>query len=177
VLLLLLTSTVIAQQSDDFPSIESMFSSLSSESGGKETSLTDSIDKMMQSLSDGGPVENTAQSVQTAITGPLIVEAVVPEINKEVVEAIDKQTNRYSPRLKLDGESFPSVRRVFPAERIAKHLQFRLRLDRPVGIEYQDRTVCLRGTVSTERQKELAALILRLEPGVDAVKNELVVAK
>ena len=159
-----------------------MFSSMALGSGGGEMPLTDSIDQMMQSLSEGGVVENTAESVQSAITGPLVVEEAVPETNREIVEAIDRRTNRYTPRLKFDSESFPMARPDTvdlrgTAERITKHLQSRLRLDRPIGLEFQGRTANLRGTVSTERQKEIAALILRLEPGVDTVKNELVVGK
>ena len=186
IVLLLFTSTAIVQgampDETAFPSLESMFGSMTSGSDGKETSLSDSIDKMMQSLSEGGAVQNTEESVKTAIEGPLVVEEAVPDTNKEVVEAIDKRTNRYSPRLKIDPVSFPLARPsigrgVLPAERIAKHLQLRLRLEQPINIEFQDRTVCLRGTVSTERQKDLALLILRFEPGIDAVKNELVVGE
>ena len=185
-LLLLLSSTAVAQRSTldaGLASMESMFGSMTAGSGGKEVSLTDSIDQMMQSLSDAGPVENTEESVQTAITGPLVVEEAIPETNREVVEAIDRKTNRYSPRLKLDFKDFPLMRPTatvgtsIPVERLIKHLQFRLRLDTPIALEFQDRTACLHGTVATEQQRELAGLILRLEPGVDTVKNELVVGK
>ncbi len=163
-----------------FPTVESMFSSLTSEAAGKEVSLTDSVDKMMQSMSAIGPAENTTKSVQSAVSGNLIVVETIPDTNQTVVESIDKKTNRYSPRLKIDFASFPlarpaSVEAPIPTERIAKHLQQRLRLDQPIEIEFLERTACLRGTVSTQRHKELAEMILRLEPGVDTVKNELVV--
>ena len=178
--LLFLSTPLFAQQSEtDFSAFGTMFST-STSGGGSETSLTDSIDRMMETLGGEGLVANTEESVQSAITGPLVVEDVI-DTSREFVEAIDRRTNRYSPKLRLDFASFPLKRQSaagisVPAERIAKHLQSRLRLEQPIAVEFQDRTVCLRGTVPTERQKELAAIVLRFEPGVDVVKNELVVS-
>jgi hypothetical protein len=47
----------------------------------------------------------------------------------------------------------------------------------PSSIEasYQGRTVVLKGVVATARDRDLAAKLIRLEPGVDQVQNELVV--
>ena len=178
VLILLLSTPLFAQMDEiDFPSTGSMFGSLTSD-GEKEVSLSEDIDAMVKALSDQAQARNTEESVRTAIVGPLVVEEVIPDINREIIEAIDRRTNRYSPRLRLDFESFPLVRTppvgVSPSvERIAKLLQRRLRLEQPIVIELSERTVNLRGTVSTERQKELAAIILCFEPGVDNVNNEL----
>ena len=47
----------------------------------------------------------------------------------------------------------------------------------PSSIEasYQGRTVVLKGVVATARDRDLAAKLMRLEPGVDQVQNDLVV--
>ena len=182
--LLLLSSAAIAQSTTDeaFPSFGEIFGSIASGTGGMEASLTDTIDRVVSTMTEQETTENTLESVQTAIEGPLVVEGEIPEINREIAEAIDSRTNRYAPRLKLDFESFPLVRSTSgkgptSAERIAKHLQIRLRLDQPISIDIRDRRAHLQGTVPTERHKELATIILRFEPGVDAVKNELDVKK
>ena len=183
VLILLFSAPLFAQTSEaDFPSMGAMFSSFTSTEGGKEVSLSEDIDTIVKSLSDQPKVKNTEESVQTAITGPLVVEEATPDTNREIVESIDRKTNRYAPRIKLDFESFPLVRRSsaempLPAERVAQHLQRRLRLEQPIAVEFHERTVSLRGSVGTERQKELAAIILSFEPGVDDVRNELIVAQ
>ncbi len=44
-----------------------------------------------------------------------------------------------------------------------------------VEASYQGRTVVLKGVVATARDRELAAKLVRLEPGVDQVQNDLVV--
>jgi osmotically-inducible protein OsmY len=46
----------------------------------------------------------------------------------------------------------------------------------PGQIEVQGQTVILRGTVATEHDRDLAERVVRLEPGVDQVQNQLVVA-
>ena len=45
----------------------------------------------------------------------------------------------------------------------------------PIEASYQGRTVVLKGVVATNRDRDLAARLVRLEPGVDQVQNELVV--
>ena len=46
----------------------------------------------------------------------------------------------------------------------------------PGQIEIQGRTVILRGSVATEHDRDLAERVVRLEPGVEQVQNQLVVA-
>ncbi len=172
-----------ADAETSFPSVDSILSSMTGE-GGKDVSLADEIDKkMMSSMSESAaPAQNTAETVQSAIEGKLVVEEVIPEINKKVVEAIDSKTNRYPPRLEVDFTSFPLSRTEVSTNskataRMTRQLQSRLQLDNGVQIQFQGRTACLRGTVPTERQKELAEMMLRFEPGIDAVKNELTVSR
>ncbi len=44
-----------------------------------------------------------------------------------------------------------------------------------IEASYQGRTVVLKGVVATARDRDLAAKLVRLEPGVDQVQNDLVV--
>ena len=44
-----------------------------------------------------------------------------------------------------------------------------------IEVSYQGKTVVLKGVVATARDRELAAKLVRLEPGVDQVQNDLVV--
>ena len=46
----------------------------------------------------------------------------------------------------------------------------------PVNVSLVGQTAVLRGTVATEAERQLAEGVARLEPGVMAVRNELVVA-
>jgi hypothetical protein len=46
----------------------------------------------------------------------------------------------------------------------------------PIQVKAQGRTVVLQGVVTTEHDRALAEQVVRLEPGVDQVTNELVVA-
>jgi len=46
----------------------------------------------------------------------------------------------------------------------------------PSQVELQGRTAILRGVVATEHDRDLAERVVRLEPSVDQVQNQLVVA-
>jgi hypothetical protein len=51
-----------------------------------------------------------------------------------------------------------------------------LRSPSPIRVESQGRTVVLQGVVATEHDRVIAEQLIRLEPGVENVKNELAVA-
>ncbi|MDR2754750.1 MAG: BON domain-containing protein [Planctomycetaceae bacterium] len=193
-------STVFAQQnslSDEeiFPSVDDMMKSLTGEQGG-EISLESSIDNIVESMTQKiQSTTNTAASVKSAVEGKLVVEEVIPETNRTVIEAVDVKTKRYSPRLKLDFNQFPlrplsgkvtgkvendELTDLFEqtntvitndiVRRIQNHLQIQ-----GIHFEFKNRTVRLSGSVKTSRQRELAEMMLRMEPGVDKVTNDLVV--
>jgi hypothetical protein len=46
----------------------------------------------------------------------------------------------------------------------------------PIQVEMQGRTAILRGVVTTEHDRGLVEQVVRLEPGIEAVKNDLAVA-
>jgi hypothetical protein len=128
---------------------------------------------------------STATGQQTsAIEGPLVADVVVSEVNRTTVEVIDTQTGRYSPRLKINFAEFPlrslddvnkhGVQTGTPVEMVVQRIQGRLR-----GPEFQlaveDRTAIVSGTVSTERERKLIESMLRFEPGISVVRNEIAV--
>jgi hypothetical protein len=90
------------------------------------------------------------------------------------------------------GQSMPAIRTTFRAafeysqpapDKLSESLTRRLagipaiQTQTPLRVGIRGRTAVLRGTVPTEHARLLAEQILRLEPGVDAVRNEIVVEK
>lgn len=163
---------------DTFPSVDEMIKSMSA---GGEFSLADSIQDMMDSMGSDTLTENTEATVRSSIEGRLVVEETVPEVNREVVEAIDTKTQRYSPRLQLDFKEFP-LREISKTAKsdlrsatgISDRVRSRLRSE-GITLVVENRTVRLQGTVDTARRRDLAEIMLRFEPGVDLVVNELLI--
>ncbi|MDR0336750.1 MAG: BON domain-containing protein [Planctomycetaceae bacterium] len=191
---------IFAQQgdlsdADLFPSVDEMVKSLTGEQGG-ELSLENSIDSIVESMTQKmQSTTNTPASVRSAVEGTLVVEEVIPETNRTAVEAVDTKTQRYSPRLKLNFGEFPLrplsgnvVGTVDTTESadlfdqtntaithdIARRIRDHLRTQE-IQFEFKNRTVRLSGTVKTSRQRELAEMMIRMEPGIDQVTNNLVV--
>lgn len=173
------SSTASSRQQNGMPSIDDMISSISG--GVKDFSLADSIQDMMTSMGSDTLTENTEDTVRSAVEGPLVVEETVPEVNKELVEAIDTKTKRYSPRLRIDFTEFPLQRLSSgvsgpnvsgSSNDIQRRLRARLRSE-DIKVDFNGRTARLFGAVESARQREIAEIMLRLEPGVDVVKNEL----
>lgn len=84
----------------------------------------------------------------------------------------------YPPRLRLDW-SVNTPAGTPPAaaadRRLAEALTDQTRL--PIGVSLVGRKAILRGEVASEHQRRLAAALARLEPGIDAVQNDLVVSE
>ncbi|MCL2744856.1 MAG: BON domain-containing protein [Planctomycetaceae bacterium] len=182
------------------PSVEmpSLFSA-----GGEQTSISDIIKRAMAAPQMNVVTENTAENVKSAIIeGPLVVEEIIPETNQEIVEAIDPKTKRYPPRIQLNFKEFPlikientikntanntvqkntvqkagepetfAVTNLHRADLISNRIRLRTKQN-GINIDFKDRTAILTGTVETQRQIELAEIMLRFEPGVDKIENKL----
>ena len=164
----------------------------------------DILDEMMRSMASGGASSGATSDIGGNLTeqfmnftGPaqqqtsaieegrsLVVDIEVPEINQTVVEAIDTRTGRYPPRLKVNFHEFPlrsfaaKIRRGTEekthADIVAQRIQSRLRVPN-IELVVENRTAILVGTVATERQRNLAESMLRFEPGIDSVQNELII--
>ena len=167
---------VRAQPSGDVTATESIFQSL--------TSGSSSIDDF---VSDVMGTDTTEQQI-SAIEGPLVVSVAPPEVNLGTVEALDSRTGRYPPRLKINFSEFPlrswvsndrsgNGRNADPnaqVDIIVRRIQNRLRVPQ-MNLAVQDRTAIVSGTVATARQRSLAESMLRFEPGIDTVQNNLTV--
>ena len=136
-------------------------------------------------------VMNTTEStgpIVSSIQGALSVNTPVPEANKTPVDIVDTKTKRYIPRMKIDFAEF-NLSSLMSASRsnngrrgetktradiVVERIQIRLRAPQ-IELAVQDRTATISGTVETERQRSLAESMLLFEPGIDVVKNEIVV--
>jgi hypothetical protein len=124
----------------------------------------------------------------SAIEGLLVVDHAEPEVNRTVIEVIDTRTGRNQPRLKINFAEFPlrsltevsrpnngrTTQAGSSAEIVALRIQNRLRVS-PFHLAIEDRTAILSGAVATERDRKLIETMLRFEPGISTVKNEMTV--
>ncbi|MGL4593763.1 MAG: hypothetical protein ACRCUY_03425 [Thermoguttaceae bacterium] len=191
ILLSFFATSVLAQKmpTDSFPSVEETISALTGDAG-KDFTLTDTLDTILSDLSAGNSVKNTEESVRSAIDEgqKLVTEEVIPEINLVVVESVDKRTKRYSPRIDLNFVEFPlrDLTRAVPSFQkeddqefppqeimsIVERIEQRLKLT-SVQCKFSGRTITLTGTAPSVRSRDLFEMMLRLEPGIDTIKNEI----
>ena len=128
----------------------------------------------------------------SAIQGTLVVDHAEPAVNQTVIEIIDTRTGRNTPKLKINFAEFPlrslteasrpnngSNGRVTqtgtPTELVVQRIQRRLSTP-PFNLAIEDRTATISGTVATADERKLIELMLRFEPGISTVKNEMTVA-
>ena len=140
-----------------------------------------SMDEIMARLVDTSTP--TGQVIPT-IDVPLVVSVDVPEVNMSTAPAFTggSLTGRYSPRLKINFTEFPlrslaltnRAHTGTQAETVAQRIQSRLGVPE-IHLVVQNRTATVSGTVMTERQRSLAESMLRFEPGIDTVRNEITV--
>ena len=144
----------------------------------------------------GGTGESAIQAFATdgavsgiSIEGPLVVDFEIPEVNQAIVEIIDTRTGRYLPRLAINFAEFPlrsltevsrpnngrNVQTGTQAEIIVQRIQNQLRVP-TFQLDIKERTAIISGTVATERERSLIESMLRFEPGINSVQNEITVA-
>jgi len=167
-------------------SLEAMIQSLTTGGSASGISISDVVQGITGQLMDTStPVEQQT----SAIEGPLVVDVAVPEVNQTVIEATDARTGRYTPKLKIDFAEFPLrsltevnrpnngryVHADTPAEMIAQRVQSRICVPE-FQLAVEDRTAIISGTVATERERKLIESMLRFEPGINTIKNEITVA-
>jgi len=179
---------VHAQPGGGLSDIDKLIQSISS--GGASSGL--SVGSVVQGVTEQvlGTSSQTEQQVPV-LEGPLNVEEVVPEVNKTTIEVIDTQTGRYPPRLKINFAEFPlrslteanrpnngrggrNAQSGTPTEIVAQRIQTRLRVPK-FQLAIEDRTATISGTVATDRERKQIELMLRFEPGISVVKNDITV--
>ena len=184
--------TGLTVQAQSLTNMDDMIQQLAT---GGTASVTDIIDSIIAQPADTGP------QVQ-AIEGPLVVDVVVPAVNQIDAETT-LAGGQKAPRLKIDFAEFPLVslkpangvgngangngangngtnngrngRNGASTDAVAQRIQNRLRLPL-IELVVQDRVAIVSGTVETERQRTLVETMLRFEPGINAIRNEITVA-
>jgi len=174
--------TVYAQPAMDAGvSVESLARSLAS-GAAPGTSISEAMQGVV------GQLTETTVAAEPILEGPLILEREVSEVNKTTIEAIDSRTKRYPPRLRINLTEFPlrsltnmnhpnnehSVQRDVPTEMIVQRIQDRLRVPQ-FSLTVEDRTAIISGKVATQRQRSLIESMLRFEPGISTVQNEITI--
>ena len=87
----------------------------------------------------------------------------------------------YTPKLVVDYQRFPiPTYATMPGDvrqtRLAKlNSQIQKRFGETVQVDYRGNVHYLRGTVPSERQKEVLELFLKMEPGIQEIRNEVMV--
>jgi hypothetical protein len=121
-----------------------------------------------------GAQQTRNRRARTATTSPLQPRP-EPNVNQAQPQAdSNSSTSLYPPRLMLDAE----LMALQPAG-VGASLQRQLdrspaiRRTGPLEISVEGRTATLRGTVVSTKDRELAELLVRLEPGVSDVQNDL----
>jgi osmotically-inducible protein OsmY len=99
-----------------------------------------------------------------------------PEREQNVNVAATKSRGKqmYKPRLAVNFGYRPTAVRDL-GSRIAAQLSLTETLDlaQPIEVSVEGATATLRGTVPSEREREMAGLIAQFEPGISSVRNEL----
>jgi len=167
--------------------MDSMIQSLTE---GQSVSVDSIIGDLRRSFT-GAPGQT--EPLVSAIQGPLIVETAVPEVNQTVAAVLigDTRTGRYVPRLRINFFDYP-LRNWTPSkdtgnaansegnvrngdkstDALALRIQNKLRIPE-LSIVVEDRTAIISGTAETANQRNRVELMLRFEPGIDAVRNEI----
>ena len=127
-------------------------------------------DLLDQSTFVGAGEVDITQDVRTA------VEDLRPtrerDLNERMRESRGKQM--YLPRLRVNF-AFETLTSTDVSARFANQLQATetLRPLSPIEVSVQDGKATLRGVVASARDREIAAILARFEPGISSVKNEL----
>jgi hypothetical protein len=183
----LASSSVYAQFLGGGFSTEAMIQELAI-GGGASGNIGNIVENITGQIIDAAAT--TAQPI-AVIEAPLTVDAVVPEVNLTTAATLDT-IGRYPPRLRINFAEFPlrslsspershhrsnngdSIAPRTQADIVVQRIQNRLRIP-DLDLVVEDRTATISGMVATERQRSLAESMLRFEPGIDVVRNEITI--
>jgi len=98
------------------------------------------------------------------------------------IDSVSVESGRmYPPRLYVDFQKFPiPTYAIMPDAEQQKRMdklnsQLQKRFGDTVKADFQENVHYLRGTVTSERQKEVLELFVKMESGVQEVRNEVVI--
>ena len=115
------------------------------------------------------------------VDSTLAVSTDIVGTDTDVNTDLFQEGRMYTPKLVVDYQKFPiptyaamsgEVRQT-RLDRLNSQLQ--KRFGETVQIDYRENIHYLRGTVPSERQKEVLELFLKMEPGIQEIRNEVVV--
>lgn len=170
-------------QSPNADVLESIRQSLTTEGVGSADALSDRMEEM---INPTAPPPPTPEEQAPSIEIPIIPSAIeVPEVNQGIAEVIDT-LGRYRPRLKINFAEFPllsfasanRIENALPSQgEIASDAMIQRIKDRfglsHLHLSLIGRKAILSGTAETEHQRDMIAIMLRFEPGIDTVQNDM----
>jgi osmotically-inducible protein OsmY len=114
------------------------------------------------------------------VSGPVVsaVRDLRPQREVNVNQTLRRPnaSQLYYPRLRVSFDY-----QLLPNQSVNERIQQQLwrtetlQLRSPIEVSVADGTATLRGTVAAARDREMVALLVQFEPGISAVRNELVV--
>ena len=111
----------------------------------------------------------------------LAVSSVIVEGDTDIDSVSVESGRMYPPRLYVDFQKFPiPTYAIMPDAEQQKRMdklnsQLQKRFGDTVKADFQENVHYLRGTVTSERQKEVLELFVKMESGVQEVRNEVVI--
>ena len=127
--------------------------------------------------------EMQAANLRSAVN-ELILRA-ESEVNRQPASAAARKNSVYPPRLQLGFDFNKTTASSRATDSIVRRMEQRLgnspsdpsQVTVPLEVTVAGRTATLRGVVSSAHERSLAAALASLEPGIDAVQNDLVVVE
>ena len=113
-------------------------------------------------------------------------EDVIAPLDTEIINSENgadtaalQEGRMYPPRLAVDFQKFPTYANLpdhWQQTRTVKlNKQIKTRFGNDVQAVYLEKVLYLRGSVASERQRDVLELYVKMEPGVSEVRNELIV--
>jgi hypothetical protein len=122
-----------------------------------------------------GALQATTNAAPPPPPSAVDLESAASRINRPITRR--PRNVMYSPRLAI-GFEYTMPPNAELAETLQQHLNLTPGLTErgSVSVSVQGSTVILSGSVPSEHDRELAELLVRFEPGVEDVRNDLVIA-
>ena len=135
------------------------------------------VSLMSDTMAQTNTVSTAEDDASLAISSEIIGE------DTDANAGMLQEGRMYTPKLVIDYQKFPvptygSMSADVQQKRITRlNSQLQKRFGNTVKVDYRDDVHYLRGNVVSEQQKEVLELFLKMEPGVQKVKNEIAVAE
>jgi len=183
--------TAQAQPGGSSNDLDALIESITATGTLSERAITNLVQDVRSEVLDSS---SSVGQQTSAIAGTLVVEHAEPVVNRTVIEIIDTRTGRTRPKLKINFAEFPlrsltevnrpsngssgsngrTAQTASQVELVALRIQSRLQ-GTTFHLAVEDRIATISGTAATGEERKLIEAMLRLEPGISSVKNEMTV--